>query len=327
MKGIQVDHWLNGPEDMKVTELPVPTPKEGELLIQVKAVGLNYFDILMVQGRYQIKPPFPFIPGGEFAGVVLKSTVPNFKVGDRVFGSGNAYAEQVVVDAIKCIPIPSNLSFEEAAGLYVTYPTSYAALVLRAKLQPGEICLVHAAAGGVGIAAVQIAKNLGATVIATAGSAEKLEIAKKYGADHCVNYRDKDWTAQVKKITNGRGADVVYDPVGLIDESMKCTAWNGRILVVGFAKGTFEKVAVNRVLLKNISLVGVHWGAYFINEKESVPVVWKALLDLFESGKLKSAIYDKVYTLETIPQGLNAIANRETFAKVVARIGGSDSKL
>ncbi|CAM0135084.1 hypothetical protein VKS41_000339 [Umbelopsis sp. WA50703] len=327
MKGIQVDHWLKGPDDMKVTEIPVPEPKKGELLIQVKAVGLNFFDILMVQGRYQIKPPFPFIPGGEYAGVVLKSTVPNFKAGDRVFGSGNGFAEQVVVDASKCIPIPSNLSFEEAAGLYVTYPTSYAALVLRAKLQPGEVCLVHAAAGGVGIAAVQIAKTLGATVIATAGSAEKLEIAKRYGADHCINYRDKDWTAQVKKVTNGRGADVVYDPVGLIEESMKCTAWNGRILVIGFAKGSFEKVAVNRVLLKNISLVGVHWGAYFINEKESIPGVWKDLLDLFESGKLKSAIYDKVYTLETIPQGLNAIANRETFAKVVARVGGSDSKL
>lgn len=186
--------------------------------MQVPTVSNLIYFFQKVQGRYQIKPPFPFIPGGEFAGVVLKSTVPNFKTGDRVFGSGNAYAEQVVVDAIKCIPIPSNLSFEEAAGLYVTYPTSYAALVLRAKLQPGEICLVHAAAGGVGIAAVQIAKTLGATVIATAGSAEKLEIAKKYGADHCVNYRDKDWTAQVKKITNGRGADVVYDPVGLIDE-------------------------------------------------------------------------------------------------------------
>jgi NADPH2:quinone reductase len=137
-----------------------------------------------------------------------------------VFGSGNGFAEQVVVDASKCIPIPSNLSFEEAAGLYVTYPTSYAALVLRAKLQPGEVCLVHAAAGGVGIAAVQIAKTLGATVIATAGSAEKLEIAKRYGADHCINYRDKDWTAQVKKVTNGRGADVVYDPVGLIEERL-----------------------------------------------------------------------------------------------------------
>jgi len=327
MKGYVVEQWLKGPDDLKLSETQVPVPKEGQLLIDVKAVGLNFFDILMIQGRYQIKPPFPFIPGGEFAGVVLKSTVPQYKPGDRVFGSGNGFAEQVVVEAGKCIRIPSKLSFEEAAGLYITYPTSYAALVLRAKLQPGEICLVHAAAGGVGIAAVQIAKALGATVIATAGSAEKLEVAKKYGADFCINYRDKDWTNQVKKVTKGHGADVIYDPVGMIDESMKCTAWNGRILVVGFAKGSFEKIAVNRVLLKNISLVGVHWGAYFNFEKESVPEVWKALLDMLESGKLKSAIYEKVYTLQTIPEALNAIANRETYAKVVARVGGHDSKI
>ncbi|CAO3666807.1 unnamed protein product [Umbelopsis vinacea] len=327
MKGYVINNWINGPDDMKVVEAAVPEPKNGELLIEVKAAGLNFFDILQVQGRYQHKPPFPFVPGGEYAGVVLKSTVPEYKAGDRVFGAGNSFAEQVVVDAKRCIPIPSKLTFEEAAGLYVTYPTSYAALVLRANLKANEICLVHAAAGGVGIAAVQIAKALGATVIATAGSAEKLEVAKKYGADYCINYRDKDWTNQVKKITNGHGADVVYDPVGLIDESMKCTAWCGRILVIGFAKGSFEKVAVNRVLLKNISLIGLHWGAYFTNEQESIPKVWSALLDLFDSGKLKPAIYNKVYNLQTIPEGLKAIANRETFAKVVARVSGPDSKI
>lgn len=150
--------------------------------------------------------------------MVLKSTVPDYKAGDRVCGTGNAFAEKVVVDANKCFPIPPKLSFEESCGLYITYPTSYAALVLRANLQPNEIVLVHAAAGGVGIAAVQIAKALGATVIATAGSAEKLEVAKKHGADFLINYRDKDWTDQVKNVTKGHGADVVYDPVGLIDE-------------------------------------------------------------------------------------------------------------
>ena len=193
--------------------------------------------------------------GGEFAGIVTKSTVPQYKAGDRVFGSGYSFAEVITVDAIKVLPIPKNFSFEDAAGLYITWPTSYAALVLRAQLKAGEYCLVHAAAGGVGIAAVQIAKALGAKVIATAGSAEKLEVAKKFGADHVINYRDKDWTEQVKKITNGHGADVVYDPVGLVEESTKCIAWNGRILVVGFAKGTIEKLPTNRVLLKNISIV------------------------------------------------------------------------
>lgn len=295
--------------------------------IQVKAAGLNFFDILMIQGKYQIKPPFPFVPGGEFSGIVLKSTVPQFKAGDRVFGAGNSFAEVVNVLASNVLPIPKHFNYEQAAGLYVTYPTSYAALVLRAQLKAGEYCLVHAAAGGVGIAAVQIAKALGAKVIATAGTHEKLEIAKRNGADFVINYRDKDWTEQVKKITNGHGADVVYDPVGLVEISTKCTAWNGRILVIGFAQGTIEKLPTNRLLLKNISAVGLHWGAYTKNEPESIPKVWNALFDLFESGRLKPAIYETVYTLDTIPQGLKAIGDRTSYAKVVAKISGEESKL
>jgi NADPH2:quinone reductase len=158
------------------------------------------------------------VPGGELSGVVLKSTVPQFKAGDRVFGSGSAFAEVANVEASKLLPVPKNFTFEQASGLFITYPTSYSALVLRAQLKKGEYCLVHAAAGGVGIAAVQIAKALGAIVIATAGSDEKLAVAKKFGADYAINYRDKDWTEQVKKITKGHGADVVYDPVGLVEQ-------------------------------------------------------------------------------------------------------------
>ncbi|KAG1487379.1 hypothetical protein G6F45_012282 [Rhizopus arrhizus] len=218
MKAIVVEKWLKGPEELVVHDnYTVPEPAKGELQIQVKAAGLNFFDILMIQGKYQIKPPFPFVPGGEFSGIVLKSTVPQFKAGDRVFGAGNAFAEVVNVLASSVLPIPKNFNFEQAAGLYITYPTSYAALVLRANLKAGEYCLIHAAAGGVGIAAVQIAKALGAKVIATAGTPEKLEIAKRSGADYVINYRDKDWPDQVKKVTNGHGADVVYDPVGLAE--------------------------------------------------------------------------------------------------------------
>ncbi|KAI8142486.1 hypothetical protein BJV82DRAFT_615053 [Fennellomyces sp. T-0311] len=328
MKAYVVNQWLKGPNDLVLSSnVPVPEPKQGELQVQVKAIGLNFFDTLMIQGRYQIKPPFPFVPGGEFAGIVTKSTVPQFKAGDRVFGSGFSFAEVITVEANKVLPIPKNFTFEDAAGLYITWPTSYAALVLRAQLKAGEYCLVHAAAGGVGIAAVQIAKALGAKVIATAGSADKLEVAKKYGADYAINYRDKDWTNQVKKITNGHGADVVYDPVGLVEESTKCIAWNGRILVVGFAKGTIEKLPTNRVLLKNISIVGIHWGAYAKNEVESIPKVWNDLFALFESGGLKPALYHKIYNLSTLPEGLNAINNRETYAKVVATVGGHDSKI
>ncbi|ORY97757.1 hypothetical protein BCR43DRAFT_523878 [Syncephalastrum racemosum] len=328
MKGFVVNKWLKGPEEMVLsTNVPAPEPKKGELQVAVKAVGLNFFDTLMIQGRYQIKPPFPFIPGGEFSGVVLKSTVPEYKPGDRVFGSNYSFAEIITVDAKKVLPVPKNFTFEQASGLFITYPTSYSALVLRAQLKAGEYCLVHAAAGGVGLCAVQIAKVLGAKVIATAGSPEKLEVAKRYGADYVINYRDKDWTEQVKKITNGKGADVVYDPVGLVEESTKCTAWNGRILVIGFAKGGWEKLPTNRVLLKNISIVGLHWGAYTKNEPEAIPKVWKALFELFESGKLAPAIYDKVYTLATIPEGLRAINERETWGKAVATVGSSDSKL
>ncbi|KAI9317424.1 hypothetical protein BX666DRAFT_1857222 [Dichotomocladium elegans] len=328
MKAYVVNQWLKSPDDLVLSNnVPVPEPKKGELQIQVKAIGLNFFDTLMIQGRYQIKPPFPFIPGGEFSGVVLKSTVPEYKAGDRVFGSGFSFAEVITAPADKVLPIPKNFTFEQSAGLYITWPTSYAALVLRAQLKAGEYCLVHAAAGGVGIAAVQIAKALGAKVIATAGSQDKLDVARRFGADHVVNYRDENWTEQIKKITNGHGADVVYDPVGLVEESTKCTAWNGRILVVGFAKGTWEKLPTNRVLLKNISIVGIHWGAYVKNEPESIPKVWKGLFHLFESGRVVPAIYDKVYNLSTIPQGMKAINNRETFAKVVATVESHESKL
>ena len=215
--------------------------------------------------------------------------------------------------------VPAGLTLKEAAGVFITFPTSYAGLVLRADLKAGETCLVHAGAGGVGIVAVQIAKALGATVIATAGSAEKTEVARRYGADHTINYReDEDWVSTVKELTNGRGADVIYDPVGLAKQSTRCVAcrsavlcsavlsaitcrhvtltpppcwssciaWNGRYLVVGFAAGSIPKVALNRVLLKNISLVGLHWGAYVGNEPEAIPAVWKGINDMIASGKV-----------------------------------------
>ncbi|ORX58882.1 NAD(P)-binding protein [Hesseltinella vesiculosa] len=328
MKAYVVHRWLKGPEELTIEDVPVPAMKKGEVQVQVKAAGLNFFDTLMIQGKYQIRPPFPFVPGGEFSGVVMKSDSAKFKVGDRVFGRGSAFQEVVNVEPSALLPMPSHFTFEQAAGLFVTYPTSYSALVLRAQLKAGEYCLVHAAAGGVGIAAVQIAKALGATVIATAGSAEKLEVCKRYGADHVINYRDKDWHDQVKKITKGHGADVVYDPVGLVEQSTKCTAWNGRILIIGFAQGTIEKIPANRLLLKNISAVGLHWGAYAIHEPARIPEVWKALFDLFESRKVVPAVYDSVFGFEDIPKGLEAINNRASYGKVVASIGsGHTSKL
>ena len=220
-------------------------------------------------------------------------------------------------------PVPKGWGFVDAAGLMVTAPTSYGALVVRAGVKKGDYVLVHAAAGGVGLAAVQIAKAYGATVIATAGSARKLEVAKAFGADHAVDYNKKGWEEEVKKLTpRGRGVDIVYDPVGMVNTSLKCTAWNGRILVIGFAAGEIEKVAMNRVLLKNVSLVGLHWGMYTREEPETIEEVWRGLFRLMDEGKFKGTVYsDQIFSgLESVGEALGMLGRRETWGKVVVSV-------
>lgn len=249
---------------------------------------------------------------------------PRFPVGSRVFGaSQGAYATRVCAREAELLAQPPGWSSAEAAGLFVTAPTSYGALVVRAGVKRGDWVLVHAAAGGVGLAAVQVAKAYGATVVATAGTRRKLEVARQFGADHVVDYRDEKWPEIVKKLSpGGKGVDIVYDPVGMVDKSTKCTAWNGRILVVGFAAGTIEKVAMNKVLLKNISIVGIHWGQYERHEKETVGVVWKGLDKLIEEGKFKSTVFtDKEFVgLESVPDALKALGSRDTWGKVVIKV-------
>ncbi|OTB19056.1 hypothetical protein K445DRAFT_72663 [Daldinia sp. EC12] len=335
MRGIQINQYVKGPKELKVTELPDPTPKPDQYLIEVHAAATNFFDILQVQGKYQNQPPFPWVAGVEFSGVVLATPAtskgaPKFPVGSRVFGaSQGAYATRVLASESELLPVPQGWSFTDAAGLFITAPTSYSALVSRAGVKPGDWVLVHAAAGGVGLAAVQVAKAFGATVIATAGTPRKLEVARRFGADHVVDYRDRKWPDQVKKLTpKGRGVDIVYDPVGLVDKSTKCVAWNGRILIVGFAAGFIEKVAMNKVLLKNISLVGIHWGAWAKFQKEGIPVVWDGINKLVEQGKFKGTVFtDKEFVgLESVPDALVALGGRETWGKVVVKIpqeGGS----
>ncbi|KAF0343701.1 NADP-binding protein [Gigaspora margarita] len=336
MKAIVISKLLKTIDELEVDlNAPEPELKENQILVEIKASALNYFDILQSQGKYQIKPPLPFILGSEFAGVVLAvhPTVNNkVKPGDKVFGCGQGcFAERIAVDIKNILPLPDGMSFEEASGLFVTCPTSYTALVVRAKLQKDEWCLVHAAAGGVGIAAVQIAKALGAKVIATCGSKEKLDIAKKFGADYGVNYNDKDWQKQVLQITGKHGVDVVYDPVGLVQASHKFIAWSGRILVVGFAGvgETLEKAPTNLILLKNSSVIGVHYGTYTKYDPERVIEVWNDLFKLFAEKKLKPVIYKNVYHgLHNVKHGLKAIANRETYGKVVVvPNGGRESKI
>ena len=247
-----------------------------------------------------------------------------FKVGDKVFGAAQGgYATRACAKEEQLRPVPKGWGFFEAAGLFVTMPTSYAALVTRAKIKSGDWVLVHAAAGGVGLAAVQIAKAFGATVVATAGTKHKLDVAKSFGADHLIDYRDPDWNVKVKQLTpKGRGVDIVYDPVGLIDKSTKCIAWNGRLVVIGFVGGEIEKVATNKILLKNISVMGLHWGAYATNEPKMVDEVWNGLFELFESKKVRGTNYtDKEYVgLEAVPEALHALGARDTWGKVVVKV-------
>ncbi|KAH7493623.1 hypothetical protein FOMA001_g1652 [Fusarium oxysporum f. sp. matthiolae] len=328
MRGLQITEYLKGPEQLKVSDLPDPKPTDDEYLIQVHAAAANFFDILQIQGKYQNQPPFPWIAGAEFAGTVIAtpkdSSNPKFPVGSRVFGaSQGAFATKIKAIEDTLLPVPDGWSFKEAAGLFVTAPTSYGALVVRAGIKKGDYVLVHAAAGGVGLAAVQVAKAFGATVIATASTQHKLDIAKSYGADHVISYNDATWPAKVKALTPGsRGVDIVYDPVGLIDLSTKCTAWNGRILVIGFAAGKIEKVAMNKVLLKNISIVGLHWGAYSIHERETIPKVWNGIMDLVKQGKLRGTEYtdEEFVGLERTGAALKALGGRGTWGKVVIKI-------
>ncbi|KAI1137282.1 NAD(P)-binding protein [Hypoxylon sp. FL0543] len=337
MRGIQVSQYVKGPKELKVTEIPDPTPRPDQYLIEVRAAATNFFDILQIQGKYQLQPPFPWIAGVEFSGIVLatpanSSKPPKYPVGSRVFGaSQGAYATKVCAAEHELMPVPEGWTFADAAGLFITAPTSYGALVQRAGVRAGDWVLVHAAAGGVGLAAVQVAKAFGATVVATAGSPRKLQVARQFGADHVVDYRDPGWPEAVKKLTpKGRGVDIVYDPVGVVDKSTKCIAWNGRILVVGFAAGQIEKVAMNKVLLKNISLVGIHWGAYARFERETIPVVWQGIGKLIEQGKFRGTVFtDKEFVgLESIPDALLALGGRETWGKVVVKIPQSgESKL
>jgi len=323
MRAVLVDRLMN-PEELVVREVDAPRLAADEMRIGVRAAGCNFSDLLMLKGEYQVKPPLPFVPGGEVAGVVteLGSEVRGFAVGDRVLSrcALGGYAEQVAAPAATTYRMPDALSFEAGAAMPTVYPTSYAALVWRAPLVRGETLLVHAAAGGVGLAAVQIGKALGARVLATAGGEEKLEVARRAGADVAIDYRAEDFVRRVLDETGGRGADVIYDSVGgeTTDRSLRCIAWNGRLLVIGFACGTIPEIAMNRVLLKNISLVGVHWSAYPEREPERVDECFEGLFAMAEAGGIDPLV-SACYPLEQAGEALRALGSRRTTGKVVLR--------
>jgi NADPH2:quinone reductase len=321
MRAIVVDRFME-PADLKIGEAPEPGLLPGTLQVAVKAAGCNFFDILMLQGNYQVKPPFPFVPGAELAGEVLAvgDGVKGFSVGDRVLASSGlgAFAERAVFAARGAHVMPAGMSFAEGASFPIVYPTGYAGLVHRGRLKEGETLLVHAAAGGVGIAAVQIGKALGARVLATAGGPEKCEVALRAGADLAIDYLAEDFAARVKEATNGRGADVIYDSVGgdTFEKSLKCIAWNGRLIVIGFAGGKIPSVAANRILLKNIEVTGLHWGAYAQNQPGSIAEVFAALFALYDAGKIRPLVF-REYPLEDAGQALVDLGSRRTWGKVV----------
>lgn len=314
----------HGLPDTLTLEANWPDPEVGEhdVLIDVKAAGLNFPDVLMIQGKYQSQPPMPFIPGGEVSGVVsaVGDKVTRYKVGDRVIASTgiNAFSEKVAVNELGAFPMPDALSFEQAAGVCVTYFTTYHAFKQRAQLKAGETVLVLGAAGGVGTSAIELAKMMGARVVACASTDEKLEICKKLGADEVINYTDIDLKATLKEVSGGKGFDVIYDPVGgdYAEPAIRNLAWNGRYLVIGFASGPIPKIPLNLALLKGAALVGVFWGRFAGEEPEVNMQNIEELWDLFGSGKLNPIVTD-CYTLDQYEEAFNCMLERRARGKVI----------
>lgn len=315
-----------GPLDgLVLEELPSPVPGPGEVRLKVAACGVNFPDVLIVQGKYQFRPDPPFAPGGEVSGTVaeLGPGVQGFAVGDQVIATTlwGGFAEELVTTADRLMHRPSTMDEVTAAGVAITYGTSWHALVQRAALQPGETLLVLGAAGGVGVAAIQIGKALGARVIAAAGSAEKLEFAREQGADAVLNYAEDGYRGRLKDLTEGRGVDVAYDPVGgaLFEPTLRSMAWNGRYLVVGFASGEIPKVPANLTLLKGCAVVGVFWGQFRRNQPALDAENFRRLFALHAEGRLRPVI-SATYPLERAREALAALTGRTVKGKVVLTV-------
>lgn len=302
-------------------EAPDPSAPEAGAVIEVAAVGLNFPDLLAIAGKYQVRPPLPFSPGMEAVGRVIEvGAKGRLQVGQRIIANGlwGAFAERMAVPDNYAFAIPESMPDDEAAAMHVIYQTSYMALVYRANIKAGEVLLVHGGSGGVGTSAIQIGKALGARVLATASSPEKLAVCKEAGADELINYREGDFASAVKALTGGRGADVIYDPVGgdVFDQSTRCIAFSGRLLVIGFASGRIPEIAANRILLKNMSVVGLHWGNYYREEPEAVVACHQALLKLYDAGKIRPMIGGH-FDFDALPEALEAIDKRRSWGKLV----------
>ena len=310
------------PDDLVLEEVPDPQPAAGQVLVSVRAAGINFPDVLVIAGQYQVKTEPPFVPGNEAAGVVeaVGEGVARYSPGDEVMlmPTGGAFAEKCLVDQNLVMPMIPGLGFARAAGFTITYGTSYHAFKQCARLQDGETVLVLGAAGGVGITAVEIAKSMGATVIAAASTDKKLDFAKQAGADHTINYSTEPLNDAVKALTDGNGADVVYDPVGgeLAQLALRATAWHGRYLVIGFASGEIPKFPANIALLKEASIMGVWWGTWARkNPAEQISNV-REMAGLVSAGKLEPRVTEQ-YALDSYKEAFGAITGRRALGKVV----------
>jgi NADPH2:quinone reductase len=321
MKAIVCKAW-GPPDSLELQDLPDLVPGPGEVAIDVRAAGVNFPDVLTVQGKYQVKPPLPFTPGNEFAGVVraLGAGVSKVAVGDQVIGftQTGAFAQQAIAPAAALMPMPPGMDFDTAAAITLTYGTSHHAVVDRGQLKAGETMLVLGAAGGVGLAAIEIGKALGARVIAAASSAEKLEVCRRHGADVLIDYTREDLREALKAATGGKGPDVIYDPVGgpYSEPALRSIAYRGRHLVIGFAAGEIPKLPWNLMLLKSASVVGVFWGDFARREPQKNLAAMREMLGWMAEGKLKPLV-SKRYALGETAQALNDMAERKVTGKVV----------
>ncbi|PHV04740.1 NADPH:quinone oxidoreductase [Janthinobacterium sp. BJB412] len=321
MKAIVCKAW-GLPDTLVVEELAAPQPAAGQVVVEVRAAGVNFPDVLIIQGKYQFKPELPFTPGSEVAGVVsaVAPDVAGFKVGDRViaFTATGGFGQQLAVPAQALMPMPPGMDFDTAAAITLTYGTSHHAVVDRAALKSGETMLVLGAAGGVGLAAIEIGKALGARVIAAASSDEKLAVCKAHGADAVINYSKEDLREAIKAATGGKGPDVVYDPVGgdYSEAAFRSIAWRGRYLVVGFANGEIPRLPLNLTLLKGASLVGVFWGEFAKREPKANLAAMRELLGWLAEGKIKPRISAR-YALADTARALEDMAARKVTGKVV----------
>ncbi|MFG0529820.1 NADPH:quinone oxidoreductase family protein [Pseudomonas sp. yb_2] len=313
---------LGPARNLVLEEVASPLPKKNEILLDVQAAGVNFPDTLIIEGKYQFQPPLPFSPGGEAAGVVaaVGEKAGAFKVGDRVMAltGWGAFAEQVAVPFYNVLPIPASMDFTTAAAFGMTYGTSMHALRQRGQLQAGETLLVLGASGGVGLAAVEIGKAMGARVIAAASSAEKLAVAKAAGADELIDYSQANLREEIKRLTGGQGVDVIYDPVGgeLFEQAVRGLAWNGRLLVVGFASGSIPQLAANLVLLKGAAVLGVFWGAFAQRQPEDNAANFHQLFAWHAEGKLKPLV-SQTYPLGEAGVAIEKLGQRQAVGKLV----------